>query len=57
MWSIIGFMAAFQFGILEDTGLIVASLMTTFLLIYRNKLLSKKGKNTEGTFTAQTEHS
>ena len=43
MWSIIGFMAAFQFGILEDTGLIVASLMTTFLLIYRNKLLSKKG--------------
>ncbi len=42
LWSIIGFMAAFQFGILEDTGLIVASLMTISLLIYRNKLLSKK---------------
>ena len=41
MWSIIGFMAAFQFGILEDTGLIVASLMTTVLLIYRNKILHK----------------
>jgi Family of unknown function (DUF6064) len=41
MWSIIGFMAAFQFGILEDTGLIVASLMTTYLLIYRNKTLYK----------------
>jgi Family of unknown function (DUF6064) len=42
MWSIIGFMAAFQFGILEDTGLIVASLMATSLLIYRNKILLKK---------------
>jgi Family of unknown function (DUF6064) len=41
VWSIIGFMAAFQFGILEDTGLIVASLMTTFLLIYQNKILYK----------------
>jgi hypothetical protein len=40
MWSIIGFMAAFQFGILEDTGLIVASLIATSLLIYRNKILS-----------------
>ncbi len=42
IWSIVGFMAAFQFGILEDTGLIVASLITTFLLIYRNKIVSKK---------------
>jgi Family of unknown function (DUF6064) len=41
MWSIIGFMAAFQFGILEDTGLIVASLITTSLLIYRNKIFYK----------------
>ncbi len=37
VWSVIGFMAAFQFGILEDTGLIVASLVTVFLLIYRNR--------------------
>jgi hypothetical protein len=42
IWSIIGFMAAFQFGIFEDTGLIVASLLTTFLLLYRNKILSTK---------------
>jgi Family of unknown function (DUF6064) len=42
LWSIIGFMAAFQFGILEDTGLIVASLIGTTLLIYRNTILSKK---------------
>jgi Family of unknown function (DUF6064) len=45
MWSIIGFMAAFQFGILEDTGLIVASLMTMFLLMYKNKLLLKNDKS------------
>ena len=42
VWSIIGFMAAFQFGILEDTGLVVASLITTSLFIHRNKILSKK---------------
>ncbi len=37
IWSLIGFMAALQFGILEDTGLLVASLVATSLLIYRNK--------------------
>lgn len=42
-WSVIGFMAAFQFGILEDMGLLVASLVTTSLLIYRNnRLLIRK---------------
>ena len=41
--SIIGFMAAFQFGILEDMRLLVASLITTSLLIYRNnRLLVRK---------------
>ncbi len=39
IWSIIGFMAAFQFGILEDTGLLIAGLMTISLLLYRNKML------------------
>ena len=39
VWSVVGFMAAFQFGILEDTGLIVASLLTVSLLIYRNRKL------------------
>ena len=41
VWSVIGLMAAFQFGIFEDTGLIVASLLTTGLLIYRNQTLYK----------------
>jgi hypothetical protein len=36
IWAVIGFMAAFQFGFLEDTGLIVASLITTLLMNYRN---------------------
>ena len=39
LWSVIGFMAAFQFGIFEDTGLILASLITTSLLVYRNRKL------------------
>jgi hypothetical protein len=38
VWSIIGFMAAFQFGIFEDAGLILASLLTMPLLMYRNKV-------------------
>ena len=42
VWSIIGFMAAFQFGILEDAGLMLASLLAMSLLIYRNKLLFQK---------------
>lgn len=41
IWSVIGFMAAFQFGILEDTGLIVAGLFTVYLLLYRNRKLKK----------------
>lgn len=39
MWSIIGFMAAFQFGILEDYFLLISSLLTVSLLMYRNKEL------------------
>ncbi len=39
IWSVIGFMAAFQFGIFEDTGLIAASLITITLLLYRCKTL------------------
>jgi hypothetical protein len=40
-WSLIGFMAALQLGILEDGSLVVAALATTSLLIYRNKNLIK----------------
>ncbi|MFM9910775.1 MAG: DUF6064 family protein [Chitinophagaceae bacterium] len=42
VWSVIGFMAAFQFGIVEDTSLIIASLITVSLLIYRNRILLTK---------------
>lgn len=42
VWSIIGFMAAIQFGILEDTGLIAASLIAMSLLIYRNRIFASK---------------
>ncbi len=47
IWSVIGFLAAFQFGILEDTGLIVASLLSVFLLMYRNRILATKKVNTK----------
>lgn len=40
IWSMIGVMAAFQFGIVEDVGLLLASLATVSLLIYRNKTLA-----------------
>ena len=42
VWSVIGFIAAFQFGIFEDISLIVASIITACLLIYRNRILSVK---------------
>jgi hypothetical protein len=42
VWSIIGFMAAFQLGIVEDASLLIAGLFTAFLLIYRDRILSKK---------------
>ena len=45
IWSIIGLTAVFQFGIVEDTGLILAALITTSLLVYRNKILSKIQNN------------
>lgn len=42
LWSVIGFMAAFQFGILEDTVLLIAGLLSVSLLIYRNRILATK---------------
>ncbi len=42
VWSLIGFTAAFQFGMVEDTTLIAASLISACLLICRNKILSAK---------------
>jgi hypothetical protein len=39
LWSVIGFTAAFNFGIWEDTGLFVAGLLSTSLLLTRNRKL------------------
>lgn len=37
IWSIIGFTAAFNFGILEDISLLIANLLTATMLIIKNK--------------------
>jgi len=42
LWSIVGFTAALQFGIFEDSGLLISGLIATSLLIYRNRILSQK---------------
>lgn len=39
IWSVIGFTAAFNFGILEDTGLIVSGIVASILLLFRNRNL------------------
>lgn len=36
LWSVIGFTAAFQLGIVEDTGLLVSGILGIGLLLYRN---------------------
>ncbi len=42
LWSIIGFTAAFRFGITEDTGLLISGLLTLALLLFRNRFLPGK---------------
>ncbi len=37
VWSLIGFTAAINFGILEDTGLLIAGLLSITLLISKNR--------------------
>ncbi|MDP1746459.1 MAG: DUF6064 family protein [Bacteroidota bacterium] len=37
IWSVIGFTSAFNFGIVEDTGLLVSALLTLPMLIIRNR--------------------
>ncbi|MBK6504637.1 MAG: hypothetical protein IPG02_03000 [Ignavibacteria bacterium] len=37
LWSVIGFFAAFSFGVIEDTGLLIAGLLTLTLLLVKNK--------------------
>ena len=37
IWSVFGFSAAFNFGIMEDTGLIVSGLLCVLMILFRNK--------------------
>lgn len=37
LWSLVGFFAAIQLGILEDTGLLLAGLLTAFLVYRRHQ--------------------
>jgi len=37
LWSLVGFTAAIQLGMLEDTGLLIAGLLTVFLVFKRRK--------------------
>lgn len=37
IWSVIGFTAAFSFGIVEDTGLLVSGLLTSTLLFIKDR--------------------
>jgi hypothetical protein len=42
LWSIIGFSAAFSLGIIEDTGLLVAGLVSTMMILIRNRTISSR---------------
>jgi len=44
LWSIIGFTAAFHFGILEDTGLLIAGLITLPMVILKNRSLNNQDR-------------
>lgn len=39
VWSVMGFTAALQFGIIEDFGLLVAGLLGTLLVVVKNRRL------------------
>jgi len=41
LWSIIGFTAVWNFGILEDTGLVISGLVTFILMLFRNSKLKE----------------
>ncbi len=42
IWSVIGFTAAFSFGVIEDTGLLIAGLLTMTLLIVKRRKFQKE---------------
>ncbi len=41
IWLIIGFTAAFHFGMIEDTGLLVSGVLTLSMLLFRNRNITK----------------
>lgn len=41
LWSLIGFSAATSLGIVEDTGLVVAGMVTTGMILYRERKLKQ----------------
>ena len=43
LWSVIGFSAAFSLGIKEDTGLLMAGLLSTGMILYRNRSFKASG--------------
>lgn len=45
LWSLIGFTAALTLGIREDTGLLVAGMLGTLLMIWKNKSLKENTPN------------
>jgi len=45
IWAVIGFTAALKLGIKEDTGLLIAGLLTTALIV-RDKVVERKNKMT-----------
>jgi hypothetical protein len=42
-WSLIGFSAVVSLGMKEDTGLLIAGLISTIIVIYKNRMLKKVG--------------
>lgn len=41
IWSVIGLSAVINFGVLEDTGLLIAAVLATVLIIVRNRALAR----------------
>jgi hypothetical protein len=47
LWSVIGFSAALKLGVFEDIGLLVAGIVGTVLIVFRDKNASKLGSPLE----------
>lgn len=49
LWSLIGYSAAFHFGILEDIGLLISGIITTSLIIFRDRKTEINLRNEKST--------